>query len=208
MTATDKLAPYFDAYSEKIKQRRNELGLTVKELSEQSGVPYSNVSRVNAAAQSNPLLFNEAAVAQVLGLSLDRLCGLTTPTGDESSLRKEIHELQLMNAQKEAEIQRLTGEVNTATEKANGYKRLDTVHSNQLAVQAPVAFLQIVINFLLTIFSIAYLIFDSKVQSDGLIKFGNIGALGWIFILVIIISFATLVISLYRIFKSSFKMKK
>ena len=144
----------------------------------------------------------------MLGLSLDRLCGLTTPVDDESSLRKEIYDLQLMNAQKEAEIQRLTGEVNTATEKANGYKRLDTVHSNQLAVQTPVAFLQIVINFLFMIFSIAYLIFDSKVQSDGLIKFGNIGALGWIFILVIIISFATLVISLYRIFKSSFKMKK
>lgn len=208
MTATDILSPYFDAYSEKIKQRRNDLGLTLKELSEQSGVPYSNISRVNSATQSNPLLFNEAAVAQVLGLSLDRLCGLTTPADDESSLRKEVHELQLMNAQKEAEIQRLTGEVNTATEKANGYKRLDTVHSNQLAVQTPVAFLQIVINFLFTIFSIAYLIFDSKVQSDGLIKFGNIGALGWIFILVIIISFATLMISLYRIFKSSFKMKK
>lgn len=208
MTATDILSPYFDAYSEKIKQRRNELGLTLKDLSEQSGVPYSNISRVNSATQSNPLLFNEAAVAQVLGLSLDRLCGLTTPADDESSLRKEVHELQLMNAQKEAEIQRLTGEVNTATEKANGYKRLDTVHSNQLAVQTPVAFLQIVINFLLTIFSIAYLIFDSKVQSDGLIKFGNIGAFGWILILVIIVSFATLVISLYRIFKSFFKIKK
>ena len=208
MTATDKLAPYFDAYSEKIKQRRNELGLTVKELSEQSGVPYSNVSRVNAAAQSNPLLFNEAAVAQVLGLSLDRLCGLTTPTGDESSLRKEIHDLQLMNAQKEAEIQRLTGEVNTAAEKAAGYKRLDTVHSNQLAVQAPVTFLQIVINFLLTIFSIAYLIFDSKVQNSGLIQFGTLSVLAWIFIFVITISFVALFVSLYRLYKAYFKAKK
>lgn len=208
MTATDKLAPYFDAYSEKIKQRRNELGLTLKELSEQSGVPYSNVSRVNSATQSNPLLFNEAAVAQVMGLSLDRLCGLTTPVDDESSLRKELHELQLANAQKEAEIQRLTGEVNTATEKANGYKRLDAFHSKQLAVQTPVTFLQIVINFLLSIFSIAYLVFDSKIQNAGLIQSGNVSVLAWIFIFVIVISFGTLFVSLYRLLKAYFKAKK
>lgn len=99
-TSTDRLAPYFEAYPEKIKHRRLELGLTVKALSQKSGVPYSNVSRVNSGDQANPLLFNEAAIADCLGLSLDQLCGLKTPVEDDSSLRKRIHELELSDAQK------------------------------------------------------------------------------------------------------------
>ena len=131
MTSMEKLAPFFEAYSEKVKQRRNELGLTVSELSEKSGVPYSNVSRVNSGAQANPLLFNEAAIADTLGLSLNHLCGLTAPEDDESSLQNEIHALQLSNAQKDAEIRRLSGEANTANAKAEGFKELNALRTSQ-----------------------------------------------------------------------------
>lgn len=202
MTEMDKLAPYFDAYSEKIKQRRNELGLTVSELSEKSGVPYSNVSRVNSGAQANPLLFNEAAVAQTLGLSLDQLCGLTAPAGDESSLREEIHELQIVNAQKDAEIQRLKGELNTANERAKGYKRLDEAHSAQLAAQTPVSYIQLVINVVLIFFSVIYLIIDVNIQDAGLIRFGNLSIFAWILILIILAACVVVVVNLRQMFKA------
>lgn len=79
MTSTEKLQPYFELYSQKIKQRRNELGMSSKALAAKSGVPYSNICRVDTGTQANPLLYNAAATADVLGLSLDELCGLTVP---------------------------------------------------------------------------------------------------------------------------------
>ena len=98
MTSMEKLAPFFEAYSEKVKRRRNEVGMTISALSEMSGVPYSNVSRVNSGVQANPLLYNEAAIADTLGLSLDALCGLAKPAGSPSELQERNHQLELENA--------------------------------------------------------------------------------------------------------------
>lgn len=136
-TSTEKLSPYFDSFSEKIKQRRIELGLTVNALAEKSGVPYSNVSRINAGAQANPLLFNCAAMADTMGLSLDELCGLPIRSEDASELRKQIHALELDNAQKDAEIQRLQGMVNTATATADGLKKTRRIQDDTVYITPP-----------------------------------------------------------------------
>ena len=94
-----KLAPFFEAYSKKIKQRRNEVGMTSSELSEKSGVTYSNVSRVNSGVQANPLLYYEAAIADTLGLSLDDLCGLDHAAGSQSELQDHNNKLKVENAE-------------------------------------------------------------------------------------------------------------
>jgi len=171
----EKLAPFFEAYSEKVKHRRNELGWTVTDLSGRSGVPYSNVSRVNAGTQANPLLFNEAAVADSMGLSLDQLCGLNAPVESESELRKELHALQLANAQKDAEIQRLTGEVNTANAKVERSKSTDAMYT-----------MHFLLTPLLVLALIVYLVFDFRIKDAGLIQFGNLSPLAWALILVIV----------------------
>lgn len=171
MTSAEKLMPYFEAYSEKVRQRRNELGWTVTELAERSGVPYSNVSRVNAGTQLNPLLFNEAAIADCMGLSLDHLCGLITPADDESSLRKEIQALQLDNAKKDTEIQRLTGAFNTANAKAERSRTMDTMYT-----------MHFIFTPILVIALIVYLIFDFQVKDYGLIRFGDLSLLAWLLI--------------------------
>ena len=88
-TSMEKLSPYFEAYCGRIKQRRLELGLTVNELSERSGVPYSNTSRVNSGSQSNPLLFNAAAFADTMGMSLNELMGLSPDAEDSSVLQED-----------------------------------------------------------------------------------------------------------------------
>ena len=98
MTSTEKLQPYFESYSQKIKQRRNELGMSSKALAAKSGVPYSNICRVDTGAQANPLLYNAAATADVLGLSLDELCGLTVPENNADELKSRCRKLELENA--------------------------------------------------------------------------------------------------------------
>ena len=167
----EKLAPFFEAYSEKVKHRRNELGWTVTDLSERSGVPYSNVSRVNAGTQANPLLFNEAAVADSMGLSLDQLLGITAPAESNSELKKEIYMLRLSCAQKDAEIHRLTGAFNTANAKAERSRIMDTMY-----------IMHFIFTPILALALIVYLIFDFQVKDAGLIRFGNLSLLAWLLI--------------------------
>ncbi len=202
-TSTDRLAPYFEAYPEKIKHRRLELGLTVKALSQKSGVPYSNVSRVNSGGQANPLLFNEAAIADCLGLSLDQLCGLKTPVEDDSSLRKRIHELELSDAQKDAEIQRLSGAVNTANAKADGFASLDKFHTEQLNARNPLILIQFILNVTLVFFLCVYLVIDARIRDAGLIQFGNFSIFAWGLIAVILAASCTIAITGLKLIKVS-----
>ena len=71
MTSTEKLQPYFESYSQKIKQRRNELGMSSKALAAKSGVPYSNICRVDTGTHWS--MFGQAVILlliQVGGLGL------------------------------------------------------------------------------------------------------------------------------------------
>ena len=83
MTSTEKLQPYFESYSQKIKQRRNELGMSSKALAAKSGVPYSNICRVDTGAQANPLLYNAAATADVIEQRVLPLTSEEQDTKDE-----------------------------------------------------------------------------------------------------------------------------
>lgn len=204
-TSTEKLSPYFDSFSEKIKQRRIELGLTVNALSEKSGVPYSNVSRINAGAQANPLLFNCAAMADTMGLSLDELCGLPIRSEDASELRKQIHALELDNAQKDAEIQRLQGMVNTATATADGLKKLDEYKTTQSTSHRPVEYAQLAMSIILAFFLIVYLIIDFQIKDAGLIQFGNLSVFSWIIILIIAAAVITVIITIFKVLNKNKK---
>ena len=108
----------------------------------------------------------------------------------------------MVNAQKDAEIQRLKGELNTANEKAKGYKRLDEAHSAQLAVQTPVSYIQLVINVVLIFFSVIYLSIYVNIQDAGLIRFGNLSIFAWILILIILVACVVVVVNLRQMFKA------
>lgn len=206
-TSMEKLSPYFDSFSEKVKQRRNELSLTVNALSEKSGVPYSNVSRINAGTQANPLLFNCAAMADVMGLSLDELCGLSVSGNDDSQSKDRLHALELESAQKDAEIQRLKGLVNTATATADGFKKLDEYKISQSAAHRPVEYAQFVTNIILTFFLVVYLVIDFQIKDAGLIRFGSFSVFVWIIILIIAVAVITVTISFSRYLGKAKKKK-
>ena len=180
MTSMEKLAPFFEAYSEKVKRRRNEVGMTISALSERSGVPYSNVSRVNSGAQANPLLYNEAAIADTLGLSLDDLCGLDHAVGSQSELQNMVHNLEVENA-------RLT-----ATDKAQR-EQIKSVHS--------ICYILVFFCVFFAMSIIAYLVFDAKVKNAGLIQGGELSIAALVFICLIVASIVTAGIAIVRIIR-------
>ena len=180
LTSMEKLAPFFEAYSEKVKRRRNEVGMTISALSERSGVPYSNVSRVNSGVQANPLLYNEAAIADTLGLSLDDLFGLDHAVGSQSELQDRVHNLEVENA-------RLT-----ATDKAQR-EQIKSVHS--------ICYILVFFCVFFAMSIIAYLVFDAKVKNAGLIQGGKLSIAALVFICLIVASIVTAGIAIVRIIR-------
>lgn len=165
MTSMEKLAPFFEAYSEKVKRRRNEVGMTISALSERSGVPYSNVSRVNSGVQANPLLYNEAAIADTLGLSLDDLCGLDHAAGSPRELQDQLHKLKEENASLAA-----TSEAQTS--------QIKSIHS--------ICYILVFFCVLLAMSLVVYLVIDSQITDAGIIRGGELSFAAWMFIALII----------------------
>lgn len=161
MTSMEKLAPFFEAYSEKVKRRRNEVGMTISALSDKSGVPYSNVSRVNSGVQANPLLYNEAAIADTLGLSLDDLCGLDHAAGSQSELQERNYTLEIDNAKL------------TATTKAQA-AQIRSIHA--------VCYVLVFFCLVLAMSLVIYLVIDSQVTDAGIIRGGKLSIMAWAFI--------------------------
>lgn len=68
-------------FSKRLKEARTEKNMTQKELSEKSGVSTVMISayeRNNTNSGKNPALNNIYAIATVLGVSIDWLCGINT----------------------------------------------------------------------------------------------------------------------------------
>lgn len=187
-TSMEKLSPYFEAYCGRIKQRRLELGLTVNELSERSGVPYSNTSRINSGSQANPLLFNAAAFADTMGMSLNELMGLSPDVEDPSLLQDSIHDLELSSAKKDAELNRLRGDLQLARDEASHQKEKSDLLYQQLSIKTPVIYVLIALCAVLSFALVAYLIIDSNIRTAGLIQFGNLGFFAWLLVLILILS--------------------
>ena len=180
MTATDRLLPFFNSYSEKVKRKRKEVGMTVRELSEKSGVPYSNVSRVNSGSQANPLLYNEAAVADTLGLSLDELCGLKPPEGSIAEIQEENRKLEFENV-------RLTATVETQR------AQIKAIHA--------ICYVLVFFCLLLAMSLVIYLVIDSQITDAGIIRGGELSATAWILIGLIVASVIAAGITISRIIR-------
>ena len=106
MTPYQRLQPFFDAYNSKITDARNEHHMSLNDLSEAAGVSYSAIATQSAGTACNPKLFEQAAIADLFGLSLDELCGLREPQ-DVSELTERIHQLELENVRQAGDILRL-----------------------------------------------------------------------------------------------------
>ena len=202
MTSTDRLSPFFDLYSTKVKTRRRELRMSVRDLADKSGVPYSNVSRVNSGSQSNPLLFNEAAVADTLGLSLDELCGLSPPTKGNKIFLDRIAELEEKNARLEERSSQLA-DINSAAEAENDRlskscndlklenAKLSAVNgfqNQQIKSTHELCYVLVFFCVVLALSLVIYLVVDSQITDAGIIRNGELSVLAWLFIALIVAS--------------------
>ena len=164
MSAIQELAPFIDAYQSRIRKAKDESGLTIEELTEKSGVSYSAVSRLYSGVQSDPRLYNSAALCKTLGLSLDELFGLEQPANSPSDLQERNHNLEIENAKLGA---------------ANETQRA------QIKSTHTICYILLFISALLAISLVAYLIIDAQIKNAGLIQGGTLSVLAWAFIALI-----------------------
>lgn len=169
MAAFQQLQPYFDSYNGKITAARNKKGLSIVDLSDQAGVSYSSVATQSAGKADNPKLFEQAAVADVLNLSLDELCGLRPPA-DVSDLMSRIHDLELDNARKDGEICRLNAVAAGGRQHAGDLAaRIRSLRSLVLALAGFCTLLVMVV--------IGYMIFDAHILTAGLFQSAGLSVL-------------------------------
>lgn len=63
-------------FGTRLRQCREERGLTPKELADRAGIPYMTVYRLEHEAHRTPRMDIAVKLARVLGVSLDWLCGV------------------------------------------------------------------------------------------------------------------------------------
>lgn len=175
-TSMQKLSPYFSEFLQNVKAEKDRQGKTIAGLSESSGVPYSAVTKLCAGTQADPKLYNCAALCDDLGLSLDRLCGLT-PTGDIDKAMQRVHELEVENAALKA-----------AADTQKEYIRTSVWNVRILAL----------ICVMLSASLIVYLFIDSQIKHAGLIRNGTLSLEAWLFIALIVFALATAAIIVIR----------
>lgn len=167
MPAYQDLLKLFDAFPEKLKDAKNATKLTNAELAELSGVPAPTVNKQLAGALQDPKLYNTVAMCKVTGLSLDRAFELDLPQDAPEALREKVHEMELGEAHKDAEITRLQTVV--------------TYQAEQLRTRKTSMLILLCLCAILTVALVAYILIDSGIPDAGLIRFGNPTAAAWIF---------------------------
>lgn len=155
MTPYQRLQPFFDAYNSKITDARNEHHMSLNDLSEAAGVSYSAIATQSAGTACNPKLFEQAAIADLFGLSLDELCGLREPQ-DVSELTERILQLELENVRQAGNIRRL--------------EELDAEKDKRFSAYRPMVYALVAVCVLLVCALIAYMIFDASVKDAGLFQ--------------------------------------
>lgn len=193
MTAFQRLKPYFDSYNSKITAARNAQQLSIVDLAEQAGVSYSSIATQSAGRADNPKIFEQAAAAYVLGLSLDELCGLRPPA-DVTELTSQIHSLELDNARKDGEI----GRLNAVTD---GDKRHAEDVAARLVTLRNLVFGLVAMCALLLVTVISYIVWDVQITTVGLFRSTGLSIFAVISAMIVIAAVALIVYAVRAVYK-------
>lgn len=184
MSAIQELAPYIEAYPQRVRAAKEEKHYTISDIIERSGVPASAVNKLLAGTQMEPKLYNSAALCKVLGLSLDELFGLAAPEGSDRQAREEMHQLQIENV-------RLEGERNTLrAESRLGAERVDA--------QRPVILVLLILCAVLCAALVGYMAIDAQISDAGLIRGGDPTVVAWGIIILLVIAVAVIAWAMIR----------
>ena len=183
MSVIDELSPYIRAYPEAFRTARARCGLTNEELSERSGVPYSTVRNAQSG-NGGVTIVQAAALARVLGLSIDEMFGAVKPEAEQqrAELEQRIRALELELADRNGEIRSLR----------DGSSILRYELTRQVYVL-------IILCSLLSIVAAGYLIWDFHLPTAGLVIGGNMSPSAWFVLLTVLIAVYVMVRCLLRI---------
>lgn len=156
MAAYQDLLPCMDAFPKNMKKAKDAKQMTNAELTELSGVSASAVNKLLAGSQVEPKLFNCVALCKVLGVSLDRLFGLSVPMDTPDALKTKVHTLEVCEAFKTGEIKRLQETV--------------LLQDRLLRSRKNTAVMLLCFCTLLTIALAGYIIMDASQVDAGLIR--------------------------------------
>lgn len=174
-TSMQKLSANIDDFQNRIRHEKDVQGYTINTLAEKAGIPSAAVSRINAGTQSDVKLGYAAALCDALGLSLDKLTGLSTPTGNEPELIEKLHALEIENVNIAGEKTRLQDEVKHQREK------VDMLQA-QLATRRPVIYTLMCMCVVMTFTLLVYIVLDLRVPDVGFIQHGKASIAAWLVI--------------------------
>lgn len=187
MSAIQEIKPYCDAFQGKIREAKEDKHYTLQKLSDESGVPRSAVNNINAGKQSNPLLYNAAALCKVLDLSLDELFGLRKTDSPEGQTQR-IHELELDNVRLAGDSQR--------------YEEVSAEKDKRLATARMIVCILSAVSALLLLVTAGYMIFDARILDAGLFQSAGVSVFAVFLGLLILSALAALAFALRFLLKS------
>lgn len=175
MSAIQELSEKIAAYPTRVKNAKNDLHMTNETLIELSGVSASAVNKLLANSQSDPKLYNSAAICKVLGLSLDELFSLAPPSESDAALIARMHEAEVDAATARGESAALRETFTDTREYARRQARSSVTLAALCAVLAAVV--------------LAYLLFDHSLINAGLIRNGEFTIAAWVLVALLVASF-------------------
>lgn len=170
MSVIDELSPYIRAYPKVFRMARARCGLTNEELSDRSGVPYSTVRNAQSG-NGGVTIVQAAALARVLGLSIDEMFGAVRPEAEQqrAELEQRIRTLEL-------ELADRNGEIRSLRDSNDALRSELTRRTYSLITVCSLMFFAVV----------WYLIWDFRLPNAGLIIGGNISLAAWFILLLVI----------------------
>lgn len=184
-TCIEGMQPNFDALPERLKDEKFRNHLTNQQLSDVSGVPIATTSRILSGAVSNPGFFHIAALCAAMDVSMDSVAGVHQ-SGDQAEidqLRQEIAYKDEIIAEKDAAIDRLLDR--SRIMEAGVAARDDRISKQNAEIKNVRSSYKILVYGLcgvcitLTFVWAIYVILDSRVPDQGLIRSDDVSPVVW-----------------------------
>lgn len=176
MSSIQEMAGHIEKFPQRLKYAKEDRHLTNAQVSELSGISISTVNKLLGGVQSDPKLYNAAAICKALGLSMDELFGLVHEEKSPEALTEKLHETELECVRLREENKRL--------------KEVNDIRKEQLNARKPVTYMLLGLCAILACALAAYLIIDSHISDAGLIIGGELSFAAWAMLAVLAVSVA------------------
>ncbi len=180
MSVMQDLGDYIVQFPSVLKAARMRAGLTNEELAERSGVPYSAVCKMQSG-ERDPKLYDAVSVSYCVGLHVDAAFGHASQENPSAALQQRVHDLEVNEATNNGDIARLNQVNDIYLEQLEECKKRERYYKRW-------SFFTTLFSAILSVFLIAYLIFDLRHPNIGFIRQGDVSAVVWVIVLLVAIS--------------------